>query len=85
MLQDILLPILKYFTRECKQKKEEAVPILTMKNCWHTINKHFSPLSLPYEHLILVQLYFIDFQWNIWHDINKVHIYNMDKDRLEGN
>lgn len=54
--------------------KKKAVSILTMKNCWHIINKHCSLSLLPNEHLILVQLTFIDFKWSIQYDINKTHL-----------
>lgn len=66
----------KYFTWEQTKKKEkkEAVSILTIKNCWHIIDKHCSFPLLPNEHLILVQLTFIDFKWSIQYDINKTHL-----------
>lgn len=38
------------------------------------INKHCSLSLLPNEHLILVQLTFIDFKWHIQYDINKTHL-----------
>lgn len=47
---------------------------MTIKNCWHIINEHSSLSLLPNEHLILVQLTFIDFKWSIQYDINKPHL-----------
>lgn len=48
--------------------------MLTIKNCWQIIDTHCSLSLLPNEHLILVQLTFIDFKWSIQYDINKTHL-----------